>query len=218
MKIVIQCAATKNPAPFGSGFRTNDNRLVKFVAHPELAPKSEMEAYARPDDLTGSQTWRERLLDYNKDPAANPLNFLPAYRLYANKAYADLVAKFGLDQVFILSAGWGIIPASFLTPDYDITFSHAKNVDAHCRRAKSDTYADICLLPDDGDVIVFLGGKDYLPLFSRLTSALKGAKKVFFNSQIESKLGSGFRLEKFSTSQRTNWHYQCAQAMIDGKI
>jgi hypothetical protein len=34
-----------------------------------------------------------------------------------------LVEKFGIEKVFILSAGWGLIRADFLTPNYDITFS-----------------------------------------------------------------------------------------------
>lgn len=219
MKIVIQCAATKNLTLPGSGFRTSDKRLVKFVAHPELAPFSGKYAYVRPDDLSdGPQTWRERLLNYNKGTPTNPLHLVPAYRLYANNAYENLIKKFGLDQVFILSAGWGLISANFLTPDYDITFSKAKNVETYCRRSKSDAYTDLCQLPDDREAIVFLGGKDYLPLFCKLTGGLKGVKKVFFNSSVGPDLGYGFCSERFITDQRTNWHYPCAQALIDGKI
>lgn len=219
MKIVIQCAATKNPAPPDAGFRASDKRLVKFVAHPELAPSSEEVTYAHPDDMwDGRQTWRERLIDYNKGASTNPLQLKPAYQLYKDQAYKNLVGKFGLEQVFILSAGWGLIPADFLTPDYNITFSQAKNVAPYCRRKKLDSYADICLLPDDGDDIIFLGGKDYLPLFCQLTEELKGMKKVFFNSKVDLILGSGFGSERFPTTQKTNWHYSCAQALIDGKI
>lgn len=219
MKIVIQCAGSKNPARLGVGFRAADNRLIKFVARPELAPHSDTYAYARPDDMSdGSQTWRKRLLDYNKEAPANRLHLLPAYQLYAGKAYQGLVQKFGNAQVFILSAGWGLIPADFLTPDYDITFSQAKNVAAHCRRKKSDNYTDTCLLPDDGDSTIFLGGQDYLPLFCKLTEKLKGTKKVFFNTKSDLSLGPGFRTERFQTDRRTNWHYDCAQMLIDGQI
>ncbi|MBL6987325.1 MAG: hypothetical protein ISR72_09875 [Methylobacter sp.] len=219
MKIVIQCAATKNLAQPGAGFLTTDKRLVQFVAQPELAPFNEQYAYAHPDDLSdGRQTWRERLSDYNNGTPSNPLHLLPAYRLYVNSAYENLVKKFGAEQVFILSAGWGLISANFLTPDYDITFSKAKNVEPYCRRSKSDTYSDLCQLPDDGESIVFLGGKDYLPLFCMLTRELKGMKKVFFNSSVDPNLGHGFCSERFITTKRTNWHYSCAQALIDGKI
>lgn len=218
MKIVIQCAATKNPTPFGAGFRTADNRLVKFVANPKLAPNSEKYAYVNPDDLSdGQQTWRERLLSYNQDTASNSLRLSPAYKLYTNSAYQDLVKKFGLGQVFILSAGWGMISANFLTPDYDITFSKAKNVETYCRRNKSDKYADICQLPDDGELIVFLGGKDYQPLFRQLTKDLKGVKKVFFNALDKPNPEYGFCFERYVTQQKTNWHYACAQDIILGK-
>ena len=223
MKIVIQCAASKNPSQPGAGFRTTNDRVVRFVAHPNLAPLTEKYAYAHPDELSdGSQTWRERLTDYNmnynKEGSPNPLHLMPAYQLYANTVYRNLVLKFGLEQVFIFSAGWGLITAGFLTPDYDITFSHAKNVLPYCRRNKHDIYSDICLLPDDGDSIVFLGGNDYLPLFCQLTAGLKGMKKVFFNSKAAPILGSGFRCIRFPTTQRTNWHYPCAQALMDGTI
>jgi len=219
MKIVIQCAGSKNQARPGAGFRATDNRQIKFVAHPNLAPHSETYAYARPDDLfNGSHTWREQLLEYNKGDRANLLHLLPAYQLYAGKAYQNLVKKFGTEQVFILSAGWGLIPADFLTPDYDITFSQAENVAAHCRRKKSDNYADMCLLPDDGDNIIFLGGKDYLPLFCQMTANLKGRKKVFFNAASDLYLGPGFSTERFETDRRTNWHYDCAQMLIDGRV
>jgi hypothetical protein len=219
MKIVIQCAGSKNQAQPGAGFLATDNRQIKFVASPKLAPHSDQYVYARPDDRANdSQTWRDHLVAYNSYAHTNPLHLLPAYQLYTGKAYQNLVEKFGIKQIFILSAGWGLIPADFLTPDYDITFSQAKNVAPHCRRKKSDNYADMCLLPDDGDKIIFLGGKDYLPLFYKMTNNLKGTKKVFFNASSDLNLGPGFRTERFQTNRRTNWHYDCAQQLIDGQL
>ncbi|MCX6179169.1 MAG: hypothetical protein NT163_07390 [Chlorobiales bacterium] len=219
MKIVIQCAGTKNAQRPGSGFRDDTGRVVKFVADAKGAPSSSQYAYVRPDDLSDNQyTWREKLLDYNMEAKSNPLGLLPAYRLYARKVYEDLVGKFGTSQVFILSAGWGLIASDFLTPDYDITFSNAKNVESYAHRRKSDHYADVCQIPNDGDTIAFIGGKDYLPLFSKLTKELTGKKRVFYNSSSAPALGNGFYTERFITTQKTNWHYTCAQALIDGKI
>ena len=40
------------------------------------------------------------------------------------------------------------------------------------------------MLPDDDDPIVFVGGKDYLPLFCRVTAPQGAQKVVFFNSRI----------------------------------
>jgi hypothetical protein len=119
-------------------------------------------------------------------------------------------------QVFILSAGWGLIPATFLTPHYDITFS--ASADPWNRRRKEDRYEDFCMMRDDGEEIMFLGGKDYLPLFCRLTAALKGGKTVFFNSADRPDLPAGFTPVRYRTSTRTNWHYECAQDLADGRI
>lgn len=180
MKIVIQCAARKNETPLGTGFRTAEGKPVQFVAVPSLAHSDGKTVYAHPDDRADDQhTWRERLLNYNAAGSENPLGLQPAYKLYDNKTYENLVKKFGLGNVFILSAGWGLISANFFTQNYDITFSAARNVSPHCRRRNQDFYDDIFQLPDDGDSIVFLGGKDYLQLFSRLTSNLRGEKIVF---------------------------------------
>ncbi|MFA7242458.1 MAG: hypothetical protein WC091_20305 [Sulfuricellaceae bacterium] len=216
MKIVIQCAGSKNPTP-DAGFRSPDNRLVKFVAHPKEAPVGGEFAYARPDDLSDDrQTWRERLLDYNDGASTNPKGLLRAYELYKNPIYKNLVTKFGSEQVFILSAGWGLISSDFLIPDYDITFSGTAERERYKRRKETDSYNDFFQLPDDGEPTIFLGGQNYLPLFCHLTAGMKGMKKVFFNSKAESV--PGFRFERFETEQRSNWHYKCAQYLIDGKV
>jgi hypothetical protein len=127
VKIVIQCASRKYPA--AKTFLAADGRRVVFVARPDLAPRDAGAVHARPDDPSGDgRSWRRRLLAYNKDPAANPIGFFPAYRLYAHDAYGALADRFGVKQVFIVSAGWGLIPATFLTPIYDITsFGHSRS-------------------------------------------------------------------------------------------
>lgn len=187
-----------------------------FVARPDLVRDKEA-LYARPDDQSGDgRSWRKRLLAYNEDPKGNPLAFLPAHELYVHPAYSALVGRFGLKHVFILSAGWGLIPATFLTPHYDITFS--TSADPWKRRRKEDRYEDFCMMRDDEDGIIFLGGKDYLPLFCRLTTTLKGRKTVFFNSADRPALPAGFTARRYRTTTRTNWHYQCAGALADGEL
>jgi hypothetical protein len=218
MKVIIQCAATKQP---GAGsFRLSDEQPVLFVARPDLAP-DDGHVYARPDDQSDDgRTWPARLISFNRDPKTNHLSLLPAYRLYADDAYRRLVDRFGVNHVFILSAGWGLIPASFLTPNYDITFSGSPAVRRAPwkRRRKRDRYGDFAILPDDGAVTLFLGGKDYVPLFCGLVRNLKGAKTVFFNSAHPLDLPPGFRAVRFETTTRTNWHYECASALIAGDI
>lgn len=210
MKVVIQCAAQKDS---DAGYwRTDAGKAVSFVASPAQATLSRKMMYARPDDTSDQGvSWRSLVGDYNKAPGLNPLNLYPAYRLYRNHTYRALAEKFGIENTFILSAGWGLIRSDFLTPQYDITFSGV--ADIANRRRKNDYYSDFCMLPDDGAEIVFFGGKDYLPLFLSLTGALKGKRIVFYNSASCPNV-PGCTVRRYKTATRTNWHYQCAKAFI----
>jgi hypothetical protein len=82
------------------------------------------------------------------------MGLFPAYRPTGKPFYSLLVERFGIDNVYILSRGWGLIRGSFLTPHYDITFEDAEGP------------------------VVFFGGKGYLPLFMQLTRGLRGADCV----------------------------------------
>jgi hypothetical protein len=162
MIVVIQCAASKRPVG-------NDGRRVLFVANPALAPASSDLVYARPDDYADDGiTWREHVRRYNATPESNPFGVSPAHELYENETYRELVRTFGLENTMILSAGWGLIPAGFLTPRYDITFS--ASAEPYARRRKKDVYRDFSMLPVEiKGPIVFFGGRDYVPLFSALS-------------------------------------------------
>lgn len=104
MRFVIQCAATKSPD--AKRLRTDDGREVLFVADPATAPSQSDIVYARPDDPAGGgRTWRDVLLAYNTADN-NLLGLLPAYRLYANRAYGRLVAKFGARKQRIHTFSW----------------------------------------------------------------------------------------------------------------
>ncbi len=215
MKIVIQCAASKNP---NAGWMVNhDGNRVLFVADPAIAPAKEGYVYARPDETGEDGTsWRERLAAYNRNGSANPLGLYPAHNLYANGTYGALAGKYGAQNVYILSAGWGLISAAFLTPQYDITFS--PSAEAYKRRRKADRYADFCLLPDRcNDDLVLFSGKDYLPLFDALTKSHTGTRYVFYNSAGLPRL-EGCRPIRYETSTRTNWHYECARAFMNGTV
>lgn len=214
MIIVIQCAASKNPA--AGYFITNTGKPVMFVADPQAAPDARDRVYARPDDrLESGATWRGMLLKYNEHPDLNPFGLFRAYELYDNKTYKRLVDRFDLPNVYILSAGWGLIRADFLTPQYDITFS--MSAEPYKRRGKRDRYDDFRMLPEDPTDVVFIGGKDYLPLFCTLTSDVRGSKTVFYNSG-NLPTAHGCQLRRFETTTRTNWHYECANALIDGSL
>ncbi|MEO8100239.1 MAG: hypothetical protein ABI811_21235, partial [Acidobacteriota bacterium] len=196
---------------------TSGGKPVLFVAKPEAAPTDLAHLYARPDDPSDEGiSWRQVLLEYNEQSGHNPLGLCPAWRLYENKIYKRLVERFGVQSVYILSAGWGLITASFLTPGYDITYS--QSAEDYKRRRKADRYDDFRMLPNEtNDEIVFFGGKDYLPLFCSLTNGIRGKRTVFYNSG-HTPEASGCSLERFETTTRTNWHYECANAFLDGTL
>jgi hypothetical protein len=112
MIVVIQCAASKRP--HAGHLRTARGVPVEFVADPKVAPADPSLAYARSDDLSDDGTsWRQVLLNYNKEPEHNPLGLYPGYRLYENNVYTRLVDRLGLQNVYVLSAGWGLVRADF---------------------------------------------------------------------------------------------------------
>lgn len=215
MIVVIQCAASKQANP--RHFITPDQQQVLFVANPQAAPPRRGFVYARPDELSPfGMTWRQVVAAYNRQDDPEILCLYSAYRLYNNRAYVRLVERFTVKGVYILSAGWGLVPANFLLPDYDITFS--PSAEPYKRRRKTDRYDDFRLLSDDTeDQIAFFGGKDYLPLFCDLTRNVRGPRTVFYNSAAPPE-AAGCSLVRYETNTRTNWHYECANAFLDGKI
>lgn len=188
-----------------------------FVADPQAAPAKPGQIYASPDDPSDcGKPWRQVLLNYNRQSEGNAFGLYPAWQLYENRVYERLVDCFGVHKVLILSAGWGLIRADFLTPYYDITYS--QSAEPYKRRRKADHYDDFRMLLDRADdEIVFFGGKDYLPLFCSLTNAFRGRKTVFYNSALPPH-APGCTLERFDTTTRTNWHYGCANAFLDGTL
>jgi hypothetical protein len=191
---------------------------VKFVAHPDLAPADSACRYAHPDEpmKPGGPSWRDHLTRYNTGAADNPDGLFPAHRLYSPPAYGQLVAKLGAKRVYILSAGWGLVRADFLTPQYDITLK--AGVEPYKRRGPRDRYADYCHLSDAGtDPVVFFGGKGYLPLFCRLTARIRAERIVPFNSRTPPE-APGCRLVRYETDMRTNWHYGCVADFLAGRL
>ena len=115
--------------------------------------------------------------------------------LYTNSIYADLIRVLEFDNVYILSAGWGLIRAAVKIPPYDITFSKGQNVPQHAKitvpkRTKG------CLLVDapHGSGIWIFAGNDYV-------SFLKRISPIAATSNIETR----------TDRQRTNWYYKPAR-------
>lgn len=212
--VIIQCASSKVE---GAGSFKTGMGQIKFVAHPEAAPHITAIEYKHPDDPSDSPgwSWRQRLRRYNKKQIDNPLRLKPAYCLYGHPVYRELVNKLGVTNVFILSAGWGLVKADYLLPDYDITLKHLNGIDAYKYRRSDDRYQDFNHLPASTESIVYFGGQDYLPLLDKLTRRLACEKIVFFaTSQPPAhREWKTIRFDRF-----TNWHYSAAREYLAGRL
>ncbi|MGH9879755.1 MAG: hypothetical protein ACRD5H_19170, partial [Nitrososphaerales archaeon] len=172
----------------------------------------------RPDDeiAPGLGTWREYLIQYNQQ-GSNPHGLYRAADLYKPHVYRDLVKQYGWNNVFILSAGWGLIRSDYLTPYYDITFS--KQGKPWAIRRPDDHYQDFNHLQEaelsEDERIYFFGGKDYLPLYYSLTEHIPG-RKVIYHSQASLEVHEGYEYVIYRS--HTNWHYSCAQAFIADRV
>ena len=218
MKVVISCAGSK--ADRAGYMKTKDERCVKFVGNSaEVNSQRQDFCYARPDDeARDGKTWREKLVTYNKTykDEKNPFRLLQAYKLYTpDKPYKDiytqLVETFGIDNVYILSAGWGLIHASFLTPKYDITFNGSAAV--YKRRRRRDQYCDFNDLESTIDEdLLFFGGKDYLPLLCCLTQCYQGRRIVYYSGNKPN--CDDVEFVPYETSTRI-WYYECARRVME---
>ncbi len=205
MKIVMPCAAAKVE---NAGFLMWEDRRVMFVADPALSPSREDIIYARPDDVSpNGKTWRQLLIEHNDD-GGNRFKFAPAFALYSNSLYRKLADTYGVANLFILSAGWGLVSADFLLPRYDITFKKLKGPDVHKVRKAGDVYQDFQHVPDANDEVVFIGVKDYVTFFDSLTHG-RGLRRT--TPRI-----ADCKLLRYPTRSRTNWQYQCAADLIRG--
>lgn len=229
MKIVISCAGSKVTCVKPNGYmQTKEGKPVMFVAQPLFAPKCDNVIYKAPDDLSdaGQVSWRTRLQEYNqaysKNSEDNQWKLCPAYRLYKpNKSenysdiYRALKEKFGVNM-YILSAGWGLIRADFLTPQYKITFNRQAD---RCERRKfvrTDSYFNQLLDDSDGP-IVFLGGRDYIPLFCWLTEKCYSCRIVYYYQNSKRPEANGCKTEGFKGEKDRTWYYECAKDFIAGK-
>lgn len=219
--VVIACAGSKSAS---TGHLTLGNgRRIKFVADPRVAPRVGSTSYRHPDDAAHSGlTWRQVLAGYNRSPEGNPRGLLPAWRLYEPRTYprvySDLVEMYGLGNVFILSAGWGLVAAGFLLPDYDITFAAAAGPEK--RRRRHHRFDDFAMLPKmTTHPVVFMGGKDYVQLFCSLTEKAATRKIVFHYSSVPP-VATGCELRRYDAADASprTWHYQCAYALMRGDV
>ena len=213
--VVIQCAASKDRRA-GHLIDKNGSRAL-FVAQPAEAPYNRSVVYRRPDDsIRAGRTWRDALLEYNNRRGKdNPMGLLPAWQLYDRPVYRELVHALGAENVFILSAGWGSCPR---TSSRRTTTSRSPQqpIATSADERWTDIGTSACSpVPHRTDRL--LGGKDYVPLFQSVTESIRGTRIIFYNSA-EAPDGPDCVCVRFETRTGTNWHYECARALIQGAL
>jgi hypothetical protein len=215
MKIIISCCDRKN----GEAFQHNGN-IINFISHKNQLPNGSG-LYFHPDDFIPNEntTWRELIAqqEIRKD-------LLPTYELYRPKIYNSLYQTFGED-LFIFSAGWGIVNAGYKLPKYNITFSRGNNIPFYAVRNYEAGFNDFNQLEniDVNDKIILIAGKDYVFPFCQLTNHLPNAKIIIYkNAEILKNNPylnhNNFKFFHYVTNRRTNWHYEFADRLINNQI
>lgn len=215
MKIVISCCDRKNGNPF-----TYNEETINFVSHVNAALQNN-ELYFHPDDLIPNEnnTWRDLVAQQEEGN-----NLLPAYNLYRPNIYAALFENYGND-LFIFSAGWGIIRADFRLPKYNITFSNNRNIPNYAIRNNVDIFHDFNHLEGiaANEQILLIAGSDYVLPFCQLTANLPNEKIIIYKNQALLNNNpylnnNNFHFNHYQTNRRTNWHYEFAQRLINNEI
>ena len=232
--IVIQCQGRKTQESWRCG-----NQQVIFVADKKKYDEKSNRASGlvpyEPDDFvsnSSTMTWRQIFLEYyqtkRKPAVLQDANELPeAWQLYRHSAYRCLVEnkKYGKENVFILSAGWGLVNADYWLPPYNITFSTAENTPDYARtsvkklwqRLEPLKYNPLCKIANKDTTIYFFGGKDYIPLYYHLTCNLPCRKVVYYKSA-KIPRHKGYEYVPYAGDIVTNWHYQCLKDFMEGKL
>lgn len=214
LKVIMMCAGNKRPAPL----------VVDGIPLNIVAISNPIQNKYHPDANVPGQNIKIRDLIFNEQD--NPHTALhPAYFLYNHLPYMELYNYFG-DNLYIQSAGWGIVRSRFKLPEYNITFS--QNADPENRRGmeNENNFHDFNHLADDlraekneNDKLVFIGTKHYIPQFWNLTNELPNPKVIYLRN------GVGVQpwipeeyFVRYETLTRTNWHYELARSIINGDI
>jgi hypothetical protein len=216
MKVIICCCSSKTLESF-----TYNGQTINFVA--QVPPFIEgRENYFHPDDFIPNEnrTWRDLI---EQQEIRNDL--VHAYELYSPGIYRSLYEHFGVD-LFIYSAGWGIVRADYKLPTYNVTFSNTHNKPNYAIRNNNNNHFNDfnqLLGIEANESIVFMGGLDYVIPFCSLTENLPNEKIIVYKNQnllanIPNVANNNFQFSHYQTTRRTNWHYEFAQRLINNEI
>jgi hypothetical protein len=215
MKVIISCCDRKNGNQF-----THNKKSINFISKVNEVDSNNA-LYVHPDDLIPNEniTWRELIaLQEIRD------DLLPTYDLYRPEIYKSLYQHLG-DDLFIFSAGWGIVRADYKLPKYNVTFSKGNNIPIYNIRNQNNIFNDFNHLEniDINELVVFIAGKEYVQPFCQLTNHLPNKKIIIYknnavlnnNPYLKS---HNFKFVHYQTNRRTNWHYEFAERLINNEI
>lgn len=205
LRVVMMCSSRKN----NSFFTEFPN--VTFANKPQL-PNEKF-----PDGLMSKSriTWREYLETRQDDKT-----LLKAYELYTRIEYSRLYNNFQ-NNLFILSAGWGLVHSEFKLPKYDITFSQPNpdRVRRNQNTSIAPIYIDFKQIGNSKTDIVFVGTPDYIPLFISLTQHLKCRKIIYWkkaNTPERFALpNDSFEYRYYNSDNPRGWFYELAQDLCN---
>lgn len=227
MKVVIQCADDKKSA---ETFTLNDYS-VRFVATPDIG-LSEACPWDRIPSMAG-QTWIDCARAYG-----NPSNWqiyqnagigisgngalMQCGDLYAPPAYGNLLQAIGKENVYILSAGWGLIRANYGIPPYNVTFCNANNVPENAKisppkRANYLSFGDI--VDGDDEIHLFITAKYFAYWELNFINNDRHADRIILHWRKGQSLPLSSPLEDQVVhhdcgNQRQNWHYTAVKQFL----
>lgn len=219
VKVVIQCAGLKVPGALTLALNGVDR---KFVARPELAGRKGSAPW---DEIgAGNRTFIDFVRDYNRGDVgyygrvavANGGSLTAAGSLYRNRIYQELLTACSVENVYILSAGWGLVRANDEIPVYDITFS--QNAQEMNRitpddRAQHGTVRDAV----DGceEIHLFLS-RSYADYWFLVFPELNGRVILHWRMGQEHPLNNVHVIEHDCGNMRTNWQNTAAGQWLNG--
>jgi hypothetical protein len=218
VRIVIQCAGSKDlAAPTLSRHGTE----LKFVAYPKIVHSNECAPWDEIPGLDGN-TWIDCVRNYNDKKTlppgiavSNGQNLTRAGSLYRRSIYQKLINSVGSHNVYILSAGWGLVYTDDKIPSYDITFSSSVKIpkDARITSAVRTNYDTVRQIIDgDEDIHLFITA-EYAMYWMSLFPGMGGRCVVLHWRQGQATpLGwAGQTFFHNCGSCKTNWHYIAAK-------
>jgi len=224
MFIVIQCAGRKEPnAPT---ITLNEN-AVHFVAQPQ-----DGQVDKRPwDQIPGSnKTWIDCVKAYNEASGEMPAEYInlnigtensrrlwQCGNLYKPPIYGELMSACGLRNVYILSAGWGLVCADKFIPKYDVTFSQLGDISVRIAGRDRLQYPSMSdEISDNGEINLFIS-RAYATYWSNLFGGV--AQRTVLHWRLGQELPDGQYgtvIKHDCGNQVTNWQYTAARQFIAG--